>query len=233
VPAGVTARNPMPAQGGTAPQPLEAARLYAPQAFRHQERAVTEADYAAAAERHPEVQKAAATRRWTGSWHTMFVTVDRRGGKDVDDAFEARLRAHLDRFRMAGYDLEIDGPHWVPLELAFQVCVAPGYVRADVEEALREVLSDRDLPDGRRGAFHPDNFTFGQTVYLAPLVAVAMAVPGVQRAQPIRFNRWREDDVGELAAGRITVGALEIARLDDDPSQPELGQLRFEMDGGT
>src|SRR5205814_989748 len=55
---GVAARNPLPAQGGVAPEPIEQVRLHAPQAFRTQERAVTEADYAAVAERHPEVQKA-------------------------------------------------------------------------------------------------------------------------------------------------------------------------------
>jgi hypothetical protein len=233
VPAGIAVRNPSPAIGGTAPELLEAARLYAPHAFRRQERAVTEADYAAAAERHPEVQRAAARRRWTGSWHTMFVTVDRRLGKPVDAAFEARLRAHLDRFRMAGYDLEIDGPRFVPVELALRVCAAPGYVRPDVEEAVRAAMSAHERADGSRGAFHPDNFTFGQPVLLAPLVAVAMRVPGVVRVQAVRFRRWRERDAGELAAGRLPIGPLEIARLDDDLSQPELGQLQIELEGGT
>jgi hypothetical protein len=63
---------------------MSQAKLYAPQAFRTQERAVTEADYAAAAQRHPDVQRAACTRRWTGMFHTMFITVDRRGGKAGD-----------------------------------------------------------------------------------------------------------------------------------------------------
>src|SRR6185295_550144 len=103
---------------------LEEARQYAPQAFRFQQRAVTEADYAQVAERHPEVQRAAATFRWTGSWHTVFLTVDRLGGRPVDAAFEARLREHMERFRMAGYDLEVDGPRLVPLDLALEVCVA-------------------------------------------------------------------------------------------------------------
>lgn len=232
-PVGIRVRNPLPAMGGTAPEPLEHARLHAPQAFRRQERAVTEADYGALAERHPEVQRAAATRRWTGSWHTMFVTVDRRGGLDVDDRFEARLREHLDRFRMAGYDLEIDGPRWVPVELELRVCVAPGYLRTDVATTLRALLSARDLADGRRGAFHPDAFTFGQPVYLAPIVALAMGVAGVLRVEAVRFRRWREADAGELAKGRLEVDRLEIARLDDDPNRPENGRLTLHMEGGA
>ena len=66
--------------GGTDFEDVEAARRDAPQAFRTQERAVTAADYAAAAERRADVQRAAATFRWTGSWHTVFVTADRVGG---------------------------------------------------------------------------------------------------------------------------------------------------------
>ncbi len=63
------------------------------------------------------MQRAAATFRWTGSWHTVFVTADRFGGAAVDAAFETGLRAELERYRMAGYDLEVDAPVFVPLEL--------------------------------------------------------------------------------------------------------------------
>ncbi len=76
--------NPLPAFGGIEPEDIEAARRDAPQAFRTQERAVTAADYAAVSERRADVQRAAATFRWTGSWHTVFVTADRdrrRGGR--------------------------------------------------------------------------------------------------------------------------------------------------------
>ena len=80
---------------------------------------------------------------------------------------------------MAGHDLEVDRPRYVSLEIEMHVCVKPDYFRADVKEALLELFSNRLLPDGRLGAFHPDQFTFGQTVYLSPLIAAAQAVPGV------------------------------------------------------
>src|SRR5262249_6221414 len=84
---GVTVRNPLPASGGADSESLEHVRVTAPSAFRTQERAVTAADYAAVAERHPEVQRASAELRWTGSWYTVAVSVDRLGGAPVDDAF--------------------------------------------------------------------------------------------------------------------------------------------------
>jgi hypothetical protein len=232
VPGVGTARNPLPATGGTAPEPVEQVRLYAPQAFRHQERAVTEADYAAAAELHPEVQRAAATRRWTGSWHTMYVTVDRLGGRAVDEDFSAEMTAWLDRYRLAGYDVEIDAPHFVPLDLAFTVCVEPGYIRTEVMEALLELFSSRVLPGGRRALFHPDERTFGEPVRLSPLIAAAMGVEGVGRVTCTCLQRWGGVDEGELAEGILPIQRLEIAQLENDRSRPEAGRVRFDMEGG-
>jgi hypothetical protein len=225
--------NPLPARGGRDPEPLEQVRLYAPQAFRVQERAVTEADYTAVAQRHPEVQRAAATRRWSGSWHTWYVTVDRKGGLPVDADFEQELRNFLGRFRLAGYDLEVRAPRFAPLDIALRVCVETGYLHSNVKRALLgEAFTNAELPGGRRGFFHPDNFTFGQPVYLSQVVTAAMEVPGVRWVEPTRFQRWGETSRGELAAGRITFDRLEIARLDNDPSAPENGKIEFEMQGG-
>jgi hypothetical protein len=237
---GITAvTNPLPATGGTDPEPLDQVRLYAPQAFRTQERAITAADYGVAAQRHPEVQRAAATRRWTGSWYTMFVTVDRLRGLPVDAAFEADMRAHLEHFRLAGHDVEIDAPRFVPLDIALTVCVAPGFYRSVVKLALLERFSSVDLPSGQRGFFHPDNFTFGQPVYLSQIIAAAMAVQGVYWVdvddtppRTNRFQRWGQVARGEIAAGRISMGRLEIARLDNDLNRAENGRIDFLMQGG-
>ena len=226
------ARNPLPASGGTPPEPVEQVRLYAPQAFRRQERAVTEDDYARVAETHPGVQRAAATRRWTGSWHTMFVTIDRLGSATLDAAFEDEIARYLARFRLAGYDLEIDAPRLVPLDLVFAICVAPGYVRADVKRALLDLFSGHRLGPGRRGLFHPDEFTFAQPVRLSPLIAAAMRMPGVRRVTPVKFERFGAGAHGELAAGEIAMERLEIAQLENDPSRPEAGRIDFVMEGG-
>ncbi|HEU4421772.1 MAG TPA: putative baseplate assembly protein [Pilimelia sp.] len=246
--AGISVRNPMPATGGADPEPVEQVRQWAPQAFRVQQRAVTDADYAAVTERHPQVQRAAATRRWTGSWYTEFVTVDRRSGGPVEAAFRAEIAAFLERYRMAGYDVEVDAPIFVPLDIVLTVCVAPGYFRANVKRALLDAFSARDLPDGRplaarasgvRGFFHPDNFTFAQPVYLSRVVAAAMSVDGVAwvdsevtKDKPNRFQRWGRLPAGEREAGRIPMGRLEIARCDSDPNQPENGRIDFVMAGG-
>ncbi|MBS7542774.1 putative baseplate assembly protein [Ancylobacter oerskovii] len=226
------ASNPLPARGGTDPESLEEARQKAPFAFRTLQRAVTPADYATLAERQEGVQRAAATFRWTGSWHTAFVTVDRIGGAAVTEAFETRLRDRLEAFRMAGYDVEIDSPRFVPLELDLQVEVAPDYFRANIRAALLEALGSRTLRDGRRGLFHPDNLTFAQPIYLSAIHAAAQAVPGVVSVEVTRFHRQGQPSRRALDDSRLELGRLEIARLDNDRNFPERGVLRLSIGGG-
>ena len=139
---------------------------------------------------------------------------------------------HLDRYRMAGHDLEIDEPIFVPLELALHVCVQPDHFRSDVKRALIELFSNRVLRNGQRGLFHPDNFSFGDPVYLSRLYAAAHAVPGVLSVQVTAFRRQDSTDELALQEGRITLGRLEIARLDNDPDFPERGVLNLELHGG-
>ena len=232
--AGITrVRNPIAAQGGVDPQPLAQARLYAPQAFRRQERAVTAGDYAVMTEREPRVQRAVATRRWTGSWYTMFITVDRRGSDTIDPAFEADLRQFIERFRLAGHDVEIDAPGFVALDIALHVCTRRGYFTFDVERRLLDAFSANRLPSGETGFFHPDRFSFGQPVYLSALIAEAMRVPGVAYVTPTRFQRLGRNPAGEIDSGRIPMARLEIARLDNDPNAPENGRIRFDVDTGV
>lgn len=224
--------NPLPARGGVSPESMDAVRRRAPQAFRTQQRAVTPADYAEVTERLPGVQRAAAELRWTGSWHTVFVTVDRDDGEPVDAGFAAAVTSHLDRFRMAGHDLHVGEPVQVSLEIDLLVCVDARHFRSHVRSALLDVLGSRMRSDGTRGLFHPDNFSFGQTVFLSPLYAAARAVAGVSSVQVTRFQRQGQDDPTPLADGFLPLGRLEIARLDNDANFPEHGVLRLELHGG-
>ena len=225
--------NPLPAQGGVEPESIEQVRQNAPSALRTQERAVTPEDYAAVAQRcELDVQRAAATLRWTGSWRTVFLTADRLGGEAVDADFEKQLRRCLERYRMAGHDVEVDGPRYVSLAIEMVVCVKPHYFTSDVKAALLEVFSNRVLPDGRRGVFHPDNFTFGQTVYLSPLYAAAQALAGIDSVEITKFQRQGIDSDAALKAGKLVLGRLEIARLDNDPNFPEHGVFNVMLKGG-
>jgi len=236
-------RNPLAASAGTDPETIEEVRQLAPQAF-HTElfRAVTEEDWSEAARRLPDVQGAVATYRWTGSWYTVFVAVDPLDRADLVDlpngrtrlqpAFERRVRAFLNRFRLAGYDIELRPPRFVPLDIEIEVCAAPGHFRTDVANAVRRALSAYVLGDGTKGFFHPANFTFAQPLYLSRLVAAVERVEGVDSAVVRRFRRYGEAAAGELERGVIQIAPWEIVRLDNDPSFVEHGVLTVIGKGG-
>ncbi|HHM05334.1 MAG TPA: putative baseplate assembly protein [Gammaproteobacteria bacterium] len=236
-------RNPLPAVGGTDPESLDQVRARAPKAFRaRQFRAVTEADYIEAALRLPAVAGAMARFRWTGSWYTVELAVDPvdpadlltlPGGRTrLAPRFGRAVKAHVSRFKLAGYDLSVRAGEYVPLEIDIRLCVQPGYFRGEVLEAVSRALSARINPDGSRGFFHPDNFSFGQPVYLSRLYQALEAVTGVDSAQVTRLRVFGQDDNGELATGVLPIGPWQIARLDNDPNFQENGVLRLSAGGG-
>lgn len=236
-------RNPLPAGDGVDAETNEQVRQFAPAAFRAEQfRAVVESDYSAAARKLPAVAGAVASFRWTGSWYTVFIGIDPRDPDDLITepggrtrlvpTFATKIRNFLTGYKLAGYDLEIRSAEYVPLELAFELCVKPDYFRGDVAEAVRQALSNTVNPDGSLGFFHPDRFTFAQNVYLSKIYAAIEAVQGVESAFVTIFRRFGKSDNGELETGILPIGPGEIARLDNDPAFRENGVLRITAGGG-
>lgn len=219
--------NPLPAQGGREPETIDSVRLNVPGVFQKQERAVTPQDAKMLAEMMPNVRRANAQLRWTGSWYTLFVAVELL---DDTPANEKRLRQAMERFRMAGSDMVIVQPVYVPLEITMNVTIQAGYIRASVHEALLEVFSNRLWPDGQRGLFAPENITFGQSVYLNTLLGAAHAVSGVDTVEIETFQRLGISGNG-LETGELTMDWLELARLDNDPAHPENGIIHLNVRG--
>lgn len=228
----IKVRNPMPAKGGVQPETIKQVQLYAPKGFHRQERAVTAVDYAEMTMRHSGVQKAVATIRWTGSYNSIFIAVDRKGGRPVGELFEDELRDFLEKYRLTGHDIEITSPRFVPLDIKVTVFLKSGYLQSSVKETLQTVFSASVTSTGKRGFFHPDNFTFGQPVYLSHLVEVGMKVVGVSRVDVLRFERWGQHSYVDLENAVITIKRLEIVRLDNDPDKPENGRIEFDLRGG-
>lgn len=228
----IALRNPLAAQGGLDPETPAQIRRRAPEAFRTQLRAVTPEDYAQFTEQLEGIQQAAAGLRWTGSWYTQFVTVDREDGLPLDDTFEQALQTHIEPYRMAGHDLEFNDPVFVPLEMNMTICVKRNYFRSNVRQALLAIFNNGLQANGHLGLFHPDLFSFGQTVYLSPFYAAARQVAGVSSVQITRFQKQGNEDPKYLADGFMKLGRLEIARLDNSPNYPERGVLRLKMLGG-
>jgi hypothetical protein len=225
--------NPLPARGGVAPEPIAEAKLLAPQAFRERlERAITAEDYGTLAGRNPRVQRAVGELRWTGSWYEARVAVDPARTNDAAPATLHAAAGALYRYRRMGHDLAVVQARYAPLDVGLEICVCPQADKGHVKAELLDVFSNRALRDGRRGLFHPDNLSFGDGVYLSTLVAAAKGVAGVETVRVARCHRLAEPAGDELDTGVLSLGAMEIARLDNDPNFPEHGTLELILRGG-
>ena len=183
---------------------------------------MTEDDYRQAALDGQGVAGAVASFRWTGSWYTVFVgDRSRRSRHDPDrrarphDGWRPTFRQSvvdvLDRYRLAGYDLEVRrGPVRAAGHQPSQLCLKPGFFRGDVVEAVLEALAGPPaLGHGAAAACSmPANLTFAQPVYLSQVYAAVEAVEGVDSADVLVFRRHGRLPAGELEQGFIPIGAV-------------------------
>lgn len=226
-------RNPLPAQGGSSPEPIATAKLKAPASLRsHLERAVVAEDYARLAERNPNVQRAAAELRWSHGWYEVRVFIDPLHGVVLEEGLRNELARNLHSYRRIGHEVVVLPARYVPLEIALTVTLHTHQLRDHVLQELRAVLGTGMLPDGRKGFFHPDLLTFGDSIYLSRLVAAAQAVAGVRNIEVTKFQRLGLPSDDRIRDGVLSMGPFEIARLDNDPNSPEFGTLTVTLEGG-
>jgi len=230
----VHVRNPLPATGGLAPETISDVRVKAPIGFRAQERAVVPDDYVLFLRLDPLVSNAAAIERWTGSWRAIVLLVDLVGGGPIDAATEERFRKRLEPVRLAGHVLEFRSPTLVPLEIEMRVCVVAEAERDAVLARLMGIFSSARLPDGSLGLFHPDRFSFGDSLHLSTLYAAAQGVEGVRHVDITTLRRQGVPggSASALDAGGLDFGPYEIPVLANDPNFPDRGVVRFVMEGG-
>ena len=218
----------------------------APEAYRVvQKRAVILADYAAAAEAIKGVSHAAACYGWCGSWRSVRVAIDPVGGGLMSMDLVQRLESALDALRLIGDDVEIRNAAYVPLNIDLIVCADPQYWIEDLRAELEAEFSDVWTSDGRRGFFHPDAWTLGQSLHASQLIGRAMSVTGVAsvlRASMRRFNPGADGGLVTITvdplslplsdAATLAMGSFEILVVANDPDRLESGRIRFDVRGG-
>ena len=226
----LTVRNPVAAWGGADPIALAVARRDAPEAFAADlDRAVVAADYAEVAAASPPVARASATRTWSGSWPLISAVVDLDARPAAARlAALGELSSTLDGARMVGTEAAAIEGTPVGFFLSLAVCAAPGARAEAVRAAALQAL--RPGSEEHPGLFHPSRLDLGAAVYVSGAIAAVAAIPGVD-AVDLREARRRGDPPGTVREV-ITVGAGEVAVLDDDPARPERGRLDIVVRGG-
>ena len=229
----VSVWNPFDVTGGRDPELPEKIRRNAPEAYRaRQLRAVTLADYVRRAEEVPGVSRAVARYGWTGSWRTVRVVIDPVGTPTFEDALRADVAAHLESVRLIGEDLELRPPRYVPLAMDVIVCAGDAYWREDLRFVLEQGLSGGYTSDGRRGFFHPDEWTFGQALHRSAIEGRVHRVVGVKHLVSIEMKRFNAPTPGVPNPEVLEMGFDEVVLVANDPDHFERGFVRFEIQGG-
>lgn len=233
---GLSPRNPLAACGGTDAEPVADAKLFAPHAYsRVLERAVRAEDYAQIAMADTRIEGANASLAWTGAWYEATVALDAYAAAESDTDLADSTLERLLGVRRIGHDVRIVPARRVPLSIALDLCVAPGYTRADVVRVVLDALSNRALANGDLGLFHADRLVFGEDVSASRIVAAVQRVTGVSHVELTAFARGDADgDLAHksLADGLVAIAADEIAQLDNDPDFPEHGVVKLTPRGG-
>ena len=185
------------------------------------------------------LQNARGTLCWNGSWYEARVAVDPLATETADTELLAEVDAYLARYRRIGHDLSVTPASYVSLDLGLSICLKPLYLQAQVAALVRRLLGTGVLPDGTPALFNPDRLTFGQAVYLSPIVAAVQSVPGVLEVQVTRLARLVPGRPPPLAtpdsvpaSGMLPLGPSEIARLDQNPNAQGDGRLTLLLRGG-
>jgi len=227
----VRVANPFDVKNGRAPEPPSAIIRRVPEAYRlRQLRAITLQDYVRRAESLPGVSRAAARYAWTGSWRTVQITIDPIGTTVLGDDTRAKVAHALNAVRLIGEDLEIRGPRFVPLEIHVSLCAGLDYWREDLAAILEQEFSDGWTPDGRMGFFHPDRWTFGQSLEASQIIGRVLEVEGVEHIISVRMRRWNGPSAfSDEIAG---VAFNEILQVVNDPDHQDTGFIDFDVQGG-
>jgi len=228
-------RNPLPASGGIDAETIAAAKHAIPGAFTAgQQRALTTKDYATLAAAVAGVHRAAAELRFTGSLTVVDVAIQPELGEDPTAELLAEVRRSLAEVRKIGQLVRVLPPRYRPLVVVLDVTLSPATIRREVARHLARLLSNGWLPDGTPALFNPANVAFATPVYSSPIIAAVHAVPGVASVTLTRFGFLDQPaGTGAVAAGsELRFTALEMARLDNDPTQPEHGYALVSLEGG-
>ena len=231
--AQLTVRNPLPAAGGVDPEPISQVKLLAPNAYQTELlRAITKGDYVELAQAVPGVFQAAAVRCAGPANRTIVrVAIDPVGTESVSKTLLERVAARLEEFREIGHDVEVTGAKYVPLDIEMLVRVLPDYLRGHVEMELSSSLRYRNAPERKARDVQFAEPWLRPSIYQSKLIAAAQSVTGVQDVSVLRLARLL-DEAGGPVPDMLTLGPLEVAQLDNDPSAPRRGRLHLRLVGG-
>jgi len=142
--------------------------------------------------------------------------------------FRSILRSYVDSHRMCGQDVDFRDAVPVGIAIVASIVVEPEFYQSEVRQAAEIALGDSE-----DGFFHAGNLKFGEDLFASDIIAVLMALDGVQNVCLIRFKRAGNDHPDQVETGRITLNGIEIAVCDNISGARERGYFHLNLNGGA
>ena len=149
-------------------------------------------------------------------------------GQNVDRVLQSRLVVAISRGESVEINVVLTVINllfaafvWTQLEYLFG-----GHAR---------IVSEQDLTYsdyGRRGFFHPDEWTFGQSLHRSAIEGRIHRVTGVKHVVRITMKRFSSRVPATPGTEVLEMGFDEVLLLANDPSHLERGLIRFTVQGG-
>lgn len=201
-PVGLRAvRNPLPAEGGADPEPLDTAREKAPTTVQTFGRAVSLRDFEALLATSGLVAKSRATWVWTRLEKSIHLTVAAQEGASLSADALKTLHDALDAQRDINRRLAIANFIRVPVEIRAKIVVDPARVADDVHAAALKALLDH---------FAFAAMPLGHSIHASDIFAVLQGAPGVVAVDLDVFRCKGAEDW--TAAQRALRGATATAQ---------------------
>ena len=225
--------NPLPATGGADPEPTRARPAVRAAGVPHAEARGHRRRLRGVRRAAPEVQKAGATRRWTGQ--LVHGVHHRRPHRRPPD--RRRVRG-----RVAGVPRPVPARRARHRDRRAAVRAAParadGLRRARLRAQRRSRRRCSKCSRAARCAAGGAGSSIPTTSRSASRSTSAASSPPRWRSPASSGSRSRPSTATartprtELEDRELRLGRLEIARLDNDPNRPENGRIEIEMKGG-
>jgi hypothetical protein len=213
-------RNPVPAVGGTDPEPLANVRLHAPTAFRSTDRAVTADQYSAAALEVDGVTDATAMIVPTGTGPLAVVRIYAGDWTAPVESLAAQVHDALDRVRPVGVALDVVGATPMPVTIELDITADSDWALAAIASTIEQTLDAQLVGPGR--------FGFATTLYRSEVITWLTPLAGVIDATLVRF-RFTEDAPDTASRDELVPPFGAIIRIDNDPSAAGHGSVSFRL----
>lgn len=220
--------NPLAASGGRAAEPLEAIRSALVSSSTRPVRCLTVDEWTRAALQLDDVAMVAVDPHRSGVGDGVWLYLLRRSAQSVDQVFAARAAAQLQPLAIAGTEVVVTGPRWVPLDVALDLVLSrsarAARCRSEVARRVGAWLGRTSRESGR--------VRFGETIHASGFIERAMEVDGVEQVTVTRLQRRSDPVTSGPAAQAVPIADVELATVGTRIADADPGRLVLTVEGG-